>query len=121
MSICNKDCFNCPHPDCILDELNDEDYVTTDRLDVNFSKTEDQKSKAERNREWRRKNKDKLAAQREANKGKMAAYGRAYREKNKERESARKKAWYLANKASISARRKAEYQAKKQQKEGGDK
>lgn len=112
MSVCDKDCFNCPYPDCILDELNAEDYVTTDRLDVEFSKTEAQKSKAERDREWRRKNKDKLAAQRDANKEKMSAYGRAYREKNKERESARKKAWYQANKARISAKRKVQRKQK---------
>lgn len=31
--ICDKDCFNCPHPDCINDKLEIEDYRALDEME----------------------------------------------------------------------------------------
>ena len=59
--VCDKDCFHCPHPDCILDALDHEDYLEA----------------AQREREY--------IAPRTAQQKKVAAKQKAYREANREK------------------------------------
>lgn len=61
-AVCNHDCFNCPHPDCILDRLTYE--ANRDKI-------------AARNRAYYEVHRDELAA-------KHRAYMREYRKKQKE-------------------------------------
>lgn len=95
-SICNKDCFNCPYPDCINDELDYEDYRELAQIDKDLTSTPIKK---------------KLAAQqkayREANREKVAAAQKAYREGNREKLAAAQKAYYEANREKLAAQQKA--------------
>ena len=78
MTVCNKDCFNCPFPDCVLDELDAEDYRKAKEVDdLLHPKTKQQKKLAAQKRAYYEANRDKLAAQKrayyEANRDKVAA------------------------------------------------
>ena len=33
MSVCNRDCFNCPYPDCIVDDMTAEEYREQSRIE----------------------------------------------------------------------------------------
>lgn len=72
---CDRDCFHCPYPDCILDE---EDMSPEEWHDS-----------AERERSIKREGRSKVAAQqaayRQANKEKIAAYQAAWCRANKEK------------------------------------
>ena len=75
MSVCDRDCFHCQFPDCILDELEAEDYAEQRRIerDIVFPANAKQKKIAAKRRAYR-----------EANRDEIAAYQRAYREANRE-------------------------------------
>ena len=79
--ICDKDCFNCKYPDCIVDVISNDD--------TNYTR--------DYNRQYRLKNK-KYSRE----------YFRKYREDNKERLKANHKKYYEAHKEEISAKRKAQ-------------
>ena len=83
-NICNKDCFRCPFEDCVLDELDHEDYKELSAIESDFivQKTDIQKKLAARQKAYR-----------EANREKVAAYQKAYYEANREKEAARQKAY----------------------------
>ena len=88
MAVCNKDCFNCPHPDCICDDLDAEDYRKAKEIDkLLHPQTKHQKKVAAKQRAYREANRDKLAAQRrayyEANRDKCNAYMRNYYKRSK--------------------------------------
>ena len=80
MAVCNKDCFNCPFPDCINDEMDHEDYLDSAIIEkeIILPKTSKQK---------------KLAAQKkayyEANREKLQEYGRVYMRRRRAAEKAR--------------------------------
>ena len=69
--VCDRNCFECRYDDCILDELEHEDYVES----------------AERDREMRWAEKPETK--------KVAAQQKAYREANREKVAAQKKALFL--------------------------
>ena len=76
MAVCNKDCFNCPFPDCINDEMDYEDYLdaaTTER-EIILPKSKKEKKAAARQKAYY-----------EANREKVAARQKAYREANREK------------------------------------
>ena len=75
--ICNKDCFNCPFPDCVND----------DGLDWNGYKDARARDKLFRTPEEK----------------KLAAKQRAYREANREEIAAKKRAYYEANREAYNA------------------
>ena len=79
---CNKDCFHCPFPDCINDDLDHEDYKELARIEREeiFTKTEKQR--------------------------KVAAAQKAYREANREKVAAAQKAYYEANREKVAAAKK---------------
>lgn len=61
---CTKDCFNCPYPDCICDELDHEDYKELARIERTeiFPKSEKQKKVAAAQKAYREANREKVAA-----------------------------------------------------------
>lgn len=74
-NVCNKDCFHCPFEDCVLDELDYDDYKELSAIESDYIAP---KSDIEK----------KVAAHKkayyEANREKVAAYQKAYREANRE-------------------------------------
>ena len=62
LSVCNKDCFNCPFPDCVNDDLDHDDYKALAELDKELTSTPKKKKLAAANRAYREANKDKVAA-----------------------------------------------------------
>ena len=87
--VCNEDCFHCPYPDCVRDDLTAATYAELATLEKTITNPPTLKQR-------------KVAAQkrayREANKDKVAAYNRAYYEANKEKVAARQRAYRKANK-----------------------
>ena len=78
--ICDKDCLHCRFADCILEELDAEDYREARARDKELTHTPEQRQ--------------------------IAAYQRAYRETNKEKIAAYRRAYYEANKEEIAAKRR---------------
>ena len=70
-SVCTRDCFNCPFPDCVIDEMD-----------------------AAERKAHRDMDKDLIA---DPEKKRIAAYQKAYYEANREEIAAYKKAYYEAN------------------------
>lgn len=88
-SICNEDCFHCPYPDCVRDDLTAATYAdlaTIDKTIIN-PPTAKQRKVAAQQRAWYEANKEKVAAQkrayREAHKDKWREYNRRSRAKKK--------------------------------------
>lgn len=46
MGVCDRDCLNCIHPDCICDELDAEDYRMARKIEaeITLPKSESEKS-----------------------------------------------------------------------------
>lgn len=63
MSICNKDCFNCPYPDCINDCMDHEDYVEAAERDRELRSTPEKRKLAAQQRAYYEANREKVAAQ----------------------------------------------------------
>ena len=84
---CDRDCFNCPYPDCIEDEMAAEDYDEARARDreIIFPKTRKEKQIAAKQKAYREANRDEIAAKKkayyEANRDVIAAKRKAYREK----------------------------------------
>ena len=81
---CNKDCFNCPYPDCIVDDMSYEEY----------------RESAERDRELK-------TSQKSRKEKKTAAKQKAYYEAHREEIAAKQKAYYEAHGEEIAAKQKA--------------
>lgn len=86
-SICNEDCFHCPYPDCVRDDLTAATYAelaTLEKTIINPPTLKQQKVAAQQ-RAYYEANKEKVAAQKrayyEANKDKWREYGRRSRAK----------------------------------------
>lgn len=103
-SICNEDCFHCPYPDCVRDDLTADTYAELALLEKTIINppTAKQRKLAAQQRAYYEANKEKVAARqrayREANKEKVSAYNRAYREANKEKLAAYNRAYREAHK-----------------------
>lgn len=101
MSKCNRDCFNCPYPDCILPdgEMTKEEarraqkrsYYERNKIKLNAVSTA-----------WARANADKVREaakrRRQADPEKYRTYCRNYYNANRERILAQKRAAYKAAK-----------------------
>ncbi len=68
-NVCNKDCFRCPFEDCVLDEMDHEDYKELSAIESDY-----------------------IAPKSDIEK-KVAAYQKAYYEANREKVAARQKAY----------------------------
>lgn len=66
MSICNKDCFHCPYPDCINDDMDHEDYVEAAERDRELRSTPEKRKLAAQQKAYREANREKVAAQQKA-------------------------------------------------------
>ena len=117
--VCNRDCFNCPHPDCICDEETQADIDAAERRDqaiqAGWSRAE---KELRREREYRRTHREQaIAASRAyyaANKEHVKEQHAAWYRANRERVLAQQKAYRTANAAKISARNKEKYRKKKE-------
>ena len=76
--VCNRDCFNCVFEDCVLDELNHDDYKQSAAIEKELLFPQSAKQK------------------------KIAAGKKAYREANREKIAAGQKAYYEANREKIN-------------------
>jgi len=85
MTVCNRDCFNCPYEDCIVDGMTLEEYAESRQRELTMHKTPAQK--------------------------RAAAKRKAYYEANRDEIAAKKKAYYEANRDEIAAKQKAYYEA----------
>lgn len=117
--VCNRDCFNCPYPDCICDEETQEDIDAAERRDetiqTGWSRAEKKYRQQKRYRETHREQ------ARAASHAHYAANRDYYREKhaewykaNKERILAQQREYRKAHAAEISARKKEQYRKKKE-------
>ena len=78
--VCDRDCFNCPHPDCILENLTAEDYAAARALEGYIHPPTPAEIR-------------------------IAAKKKAYREENREAIAAKKKAYYEENREAIAAKK----------------
>ena len=122
MGVCNHDCLNCIHDDCINDALTHADFMAEREIDLLSGAVDPPKASRKLRaykKQYRLDNKEKedkyqreyyqehaekkKAATRkwyQANKERAAVYGREYREKNREYFKAYKRAYYQAHKAT---------------------
>ena len=63
MRVCNKDCFHCPYPDCINDQMDHEDYIEASKRDKALRSTPKSKKVAAQKKAYYEANREKLAAQ----------------------------------------------------------
>ena len=127
LTVCDRDCFHCPYPDCILDDADislgewAESTARDKRLQA-AERSDREKKIAVYNAAYYQANKEKIAvynaAYRQANKEKIAACNAAYRQANKEKIADYQAAYYQANKEKLAARRKERRDAEKRR--GGD-
>ena len=88
---CNRDCLNCPYPDCIDPPLSIGEYRELEAVDkeILHPKTEKQRRALAYQKAYHKANRDREAAYRkayyEANKDRALAYQKAYREANKDK------------------------------------
>lgn len=75
---CNRDCFNCPYEDCILEE---SDITLAERVALRELERDFVLPKSRKEKEIAAYQK----AYREANREEIAAYKKAYREANREK------------------------------------
>lgn len=117
--VCNRDCFHCPHPDCICDEETQDD--------IDAAELRDERTKANwciyekelrRRREFHRTHRDQAIAACRAYYATHKEYIRQQRAEwykaNKERILAQQRAYRKAHAAEISARKKEQYRKKKE-------
>lgn len=134
MPICDKNCFACPFPDCINDEMDADDYAEARGRDkllqcptgqgrrpdrtVEEQRRERMDRKNACNRAWYAKNRESiltaLRERRESDPEYVAqrkAYRRAHYQANRAEILDRQKAYYLAHREECLARSKAYYEA----------
>ena len=96
-TVCDRDCFNCPHPDCIREDLTAEDYDAARALEKYIHPpTPAQRKIAAKKKAYREENREAIAAKQ-----------KAYREENREAIAAKQKAYYEENREAIAAKQKA--------------
>ena len=106
MSICDRDCLHCPHPDCVCDEMDYADYQDADRIEreIIHPRTARQERIAAQQRAYYEANRERIAAQK-----------RAYYEANRERIAAQKRAYYEANRERYNAYHRKYYHRKREE------
>lgn len=106
---CNRDCFNCPFPDCIEDEMTAADYDEARERDreIIFPKSRKEKELAAKKKAYYQENREEIAAKQkayyQANREELAAKKKAYREANREELAAKQKAYREANREKRNA------------------
>lgn len=98
--MCDRNCFECPYPDCVLDEVSLEEYRESDERDKQEERAEKLASAKDKKAEWRIKNiekhrkscreyaernPDRMRKYYEDNKDAINEKRRSYRERNRDR------------------------------------
>ena len=111
--VCDHNCFECPFPDCIADDMTAEELKESIARDRDTNITPERKKR----RAYREANREKIADQqrayREANREKIADQQRAYREANREKIADQKRAYYEANREKIADQKRAYREARR--------
>lgn len=89
-AVCNKDCFNCPYPDCVNGTLDMEDYAEAAALDAALMASE-------RGTTYKSVKKSPEQA------AKASARRKKYYEEHRERSAATHHEWYMQNKEKVLA------------------
>lgn len=92
--ICNGNCFNCPYPDCILEDAAHED---DELVSADIDKALSAGPKRRRNTKGRVLSEEAKQRHRE--------YSRRYDQEHRDRRAAYKKYWYQKNKQQVRERR----------------
>lgn len=79
-AVCNRDCFNCPFDDCVVDDYTYDEVVEARERDKEYALTEMDNS----TREKVKKNTEYLREYYQKNKDKKSEYNRWYREEHKD-------------------------------------
>lgn len=117
--VCDRDCFNCQHPDCICDEETQDDIDAAERRDEAIQAGWSRAEKILRQqREYRETHREQTRiachahymANKEYYRKKHAEWYKA----NKERILEQQRAYRKAHAAEISARKKEQYRKKKE-------
>ena len=108
-AICDRDCFNCPFPDCVREDLVAEDYADARELERYIHPpTLSEIRAAAKKKAYYEENREAIAAKkkayREENREAIAAKQKAYREENREAIAAKQKAYREENREAIAAR-----------------
>ena len=95
--MCNHDCFNCPYPDCVVDEMTEAELLESSKRDAELRIAGKKTPQAvlDASRRWR-----------EANKERFKESQRRYRERNKEKLLAYKREYYRKNRDVILAKQR---------------
>ena len=96
---CNHDCFNCPYPDCIEDEITDEEVELSEMRDGKVAEIIKALPKVEqkkiRDREYYLRNREK-----------RLAYQKKYNKTNKKRIAEHRRQTFLERREEICAERR---------------
>lgn len=124
MSICNKDCFHCPYPDCINETMDAEDYQESREREDALLRAEG-KAKIARGKEYYDNNRTKIAEKSRAyyashreyfaryrakyyaeNRQRCLAYQRQYAKKHRARITEESKKWRQKNREKYAQAQK---------------
>lgn len=113
--VCDRDCLNCIHPDCICDEPpRIKEARQQDALDKQFGMTDKQKAKAARSKAYYRRNREAVIAKQKAynaaHRPQIAAAARKRYCKDRESRLEAQKDYYRRNREKILAKRKERLQ-----------
>ena len=61
-AVCARDCFNCPFPDCIVDEMDADERKAHRDMEKDLMTDPDKKRIAARNKAYREANREEIAA-----------------------------------------------------------
>ena len=64
--VCDRDCFHCPYPDCVVDDITAQEAQELAAINKYLTLDPKKEKLAAQKRAWYQANKDKLAAQRRA-------------------------------------------------------
>lgn len=99
MAVCDRDCFNCPHPDCISDELDSRDWQESQMRDAEARKESSGRRKRPAGVSYYEAHKAEI-------KTRKAAYWLANRDRLKDEKNARARAWWCKHKDEVNRRRR---------------
>lgn len=108
--VCDRDCFNCQHDDCIQDGVSDEEVKASAALDREartVKKDNRQRELAERQRRYYEQNKAAIAENqrryRETHKDELAECQRRYYEQHKDELAEYKRRYYRRKKEGVKS------------------
>ena len=100
MSVCNRDCFHCPYPDCIVDDTSLAEWQVSQAMDLAVQQGCGEPFRRRRNRSAASLERKKVMEwwHYQRNRGSILEKKRVYRQTHKEKEKAYRRAYYLSHK-----------------------